>query len=177
MRRFAANLLILSALYVMFFWSLPDSAFRTHMVNPTLATVNYLGLQQWWNLFAPSPGKMNTQLEGRIWTRDGRKMTWTPPLSEELGFMGSLRQEQYHKYSEYLRGDSFSAFWPDFAKYLARETALRNGLTPGSHTLLKVELIRRWSTIPDPLELDYQPIPPHYEPTEEFKEFESEVAL
>ena len=172
-----ANAFILMMVYVMAFWSLPDSNFRTFMVGPIRSVVLYTGIAQPCDLFAPRPIMLNARIEARLRTRDGRMLFWHAPKSDELGFMGSLRQEQHHKILEHLRQDQFSDNWSDLAKYIARQIAVRNGLPMDSHSVYGIELFRQWADVPEPASGDSQPIPPHYPLLSEYRFYRAEITL
>jgi hypothetical protein len=127
-------------------WCAPlDSALLTRFRALIRPYMQWSGLLQGWNMFAPEPTKFNSYMEADVIFQDGQKRTWAFPRMEKLGYWKRYRKERYRKFAnENLRMDANSALWPDAALRIARLN--RNAANPP----VMVILVRCWSQIPPP---------------------------
>jgi hypothetical protein len=144
--RIAVNAFIIFHLIAILAWALP---FNTLVIGKTKELISpymlWSGLFQAWDLFAPDPRSINVYVDAEIILRDGQQRTWTFPRMEELGTVDKYFKERYRKWAnDNLRMDSYSALWPDAARYVARLNADK------ANPPRTVKLTRHWSTIVPP---------------------------
>ena len=175
LERWASNALIVTCLYVMIAWNVPDSQFRLNVLGPAAHWIAWSGLWQDWSLFAPDPMDSNLEVEARVSDAAGHRWVWKIQPREALGPLGGLRHEHYHKIVDLIRRDENQGYRAGFADYVARQVAELERIPAG--TSLNVQLVRRWIKIEPPLGVSYQPILPHYEPTQEERFYERRVPL
>ncbi len=126
----------------------PPATSRVHRavqrrVAPLLGAV---GLDQHWQLYAPMPDHVNSQLSVRTTFDDGTIVTWDSPRWDRTSSAGRFFKMRHLSAWSSLVDNSYSDGWPVLAGYHARQAAL----AAGGHRVKRVELIRRLQVIPPP---------------------------
>ncbi len=153
-RRPLITIFILLHLYVMAFWGLPPSRFRSYMVAPIARYVLHSGLWHSWDMFSPDPQSMNFNLYAEVYFQDGSVKLWEFPRMEKLGYWERYQKERFRKWRDRVRQDIYSSVWNDTARYIAR---LHN---TGPNKPVRVVMVRQWEPVPPPdADESYQPIP------------------
>lgn len=162
--RWCITVFILVHLYIMVFWGLPGSRFRSYMVQPVQDYVLKSGLWHSWDMFSPDPLAMNYRIHAQVFFQDGSLTIWEFPRMEKLGYFERYRKERFRKWRERVRQDSYGAIWDDTARFIAR---LHNSPT---NRPVRVILVRQWEGIPAPQfeagkakPADYQPMPKNFD--------------
>lgn len=119
--------------------NLPAGAVQTRLARVTQPYMNATGLDQRWNMFAPTPRTEILYLEARVAFVDGRVAVWRPPTGDPL--LGSYRDAHWRKFVEHAvirPNDSFGwpQLWPPLARYIASQEA-HEGSPVVSVTLVK----------------------------------------
>ena len=144
-KRLTISAFLLFHLIAIASWALPFNSLLNDRTKEVIRPyMLWSGLFQIWDMFAPDPLKMNSYVDAEVWFRDGSARVWSLPRMNEIGLVERYFKERYRKFSEYLRRDSHSVFWPDAARYIAR--LHRNPGNPPT----AVQLIRHWSDINPP---------------------------
>jgi hypothetical protein len=148
---------ILLHLYIIVFWGLPGSTFRTRLIKPVQDYVIWSGLWHSWDMFSPNPLSVNFSVDAQIKYADGTFTVWEFPRMERMGIWERFHKERWRKWRERVRQDAYSSIWDDTARWIARQNNNQPGNPP-----TQVMLIRHWQAIPPPVAGDYQPIPKEY---------------
>lgn len=126
--------------------------------------MNWIGLWQGWDMFAPDPLSINTHLDAVVTYKDGSTAKWEAPRMELLSYTQRYQKERYRKWRERVRRDSFAYFHADTSRFIARQMHSDRANPP-----VKVELLRHWAMIPPPIEgRDYQPLPKSFDLTHSY---------
>ena len=147
-RRRAISAFLAFQLVAIASWCLPINSLLNDRWKQAIGPyMRWSGLFQAWDMFAPDPVKLNSYVDAQVTFRDGTSRTWAFPRMDRLGLADRYFKERYRKFStEYLRMDSFSALWPDAARYIARANFNR------ANPPVAVQLNRHWSEINPPTE-------------------------
>lgn len=114
-------------------WNMPEGRPRAEARVKVSPLVVPLGLDQDWSVFAPKPRTFTVGVLATVTYEDGRTATWRPP---EVGkFFSPYATYRWQKYDERIRADDYSAYYEDFALYIAKDAG------PG---VVKVELLREF---------------------------------
>lgn len=146
-RRVFISLFLLFHLFVILVWAFPANPapirFARFLVGPYM---NWSGLFQNWNLFAPDPQSVNAYLDAEITCRNGEKKIWKFPMPQDYGYYRRYFLSRQLKWSaDNLRQDRLSPLWPDAARYIAR----RNN--DPANPPVAVKLMRHWAQVPPPM--------------------------
>jgi hypothetical protein len=155
-KRIAISAFLIFHIVAIICWCAPlDSALLTSFRGLIRPYMQWSGLFQGWNMFAPEPMKLNSYVEADIIFQDGQKRTWEFPRMEKLSYGERYLKERYRKFvNGYLRMDADSGLWPDAARRIARLNG--NAVNPPAMVIL----IRCWSQIPPPRpDGSYRPAP------------------
>ncbi len=134
--------LLVATLGAVVAWNMPPSAVRD-AARPVLERfVNLTGLTQAWNVYAPDPAQITTEVVGRIDYADGSSSWWDPPRGDAL--FDQYRTYRWVPATIRLSYDSNQAFRKSFAEWLARSQD-HKGRQPA-----QVELVRRWRDLTPP---------------------------
>lgn len=121
----------------------PVSARARRLVRPYL---QFTGLWQRWQMFAPNPVRTNTYFEAELRMADGSTKVWAFPRMEGLDLWAKFREERSRKWAaELVRRNARPAIWQVTARYVAR---LHAGDPAGPPQA--VALRRHVTPIPDP---------------------------
>jgi hypothetical protein len=115
--------------------NMPDSVLTAQLSRFTQPYLNFTGLTQSWNVFAPPP-KISSHVDARVDYSDGTSSVFLVPAGRGLAEYTDYR---WSKFEEYLRPDEGSWLWPAYARYVASR-ARSDG-----HDPVRVTLIRRWA--------------------------------
>ena len=156
----ATNLLAFLFLVYVFLWNLGGVVSFTTVPERIVPLGTFLGLEQYWAMFAPSPpkGDLWHVIPGKL--RDGQQvdllpvasgdfslheLTWKkPPYVREI-----YRNEHWRKYFENLDNDQFTNQRLYFGQYICREWNARH---TGAEQLMTFEITYMWQ----PTHLDYR---------------------
>ncbi|HET6385632.1 MAG TPA: hypothetical protein VFJ58_19750 [Armatimonadota bacterium] len=126
-------------------WLMPDSTIKQNLTTVTFWYVIPVGLWQAWDMFAPNPSGLNMYVHARVQNSDGSVWEYSLPRMNRLGFVARYAQERFRKYVENAHLDASRRFWPDMARWVARQDREQTGKIP-TH----VQLIRTWWEVPAP---------------------------
>jgi hypothetical protein len=126
------------------------SAFRTRVIAATRPYLDFTGLWQSWDMFAPHPQSSTAEVEALVTHADGQQTTWRIAGPEQVR-VGKFRLDRWRKWRDAIRADVNWTVWPDAARFAARLS------TDPSNPPLRVELVRRWGEVPPPRRGDWQP--------------------
>ena len=115
--------------------NMPDSALTAQLSRSTQPYLNFTGLHQSWNVFAPPP-KISAYVDARVDYSDGSSSVYTVASGRGLAEYTDYR---WNKFQEVLRPDTARWLWPAYAQYVASR-ARSDG-----HDPVRVTLIRRWA--------------------------------
>lgn len=133
--RVGINALLLITLASIAVVNLPASALRDDLGRLTTPVVDATGLDQNWAVFS-EPRTLSAYVYGVVEFADGS--TTTVGIDTSPG-PGAYADYRWQKYEEVIRPDDGAPFWPDYARYLARQ------VPDGGPEPVQVSLVRRWS--------------------------------
>lgn len=133
--RALVNVLVVATVLSIAVVNLPDSQLKADAARLTTPFVDATGLDQNWSVFS-DPRTLSAHVYGVVEFADGSTTTMGIDTSAGLGAYVDYR---WQKYEEVIRPDSGAWLWPDYARYLGRQSA-RDGRTP-----VRVSLVRNWS--------------------------------
>jgi hypothetical protein len=133
--RVLVNALLVVTLLSIAVVNLPDSALKQDLSRLTTPFTDATGLDQNWAVFS-EPRTLSAYVYGVIEFADGS--TTTVGIDTTAG-LGAYVDYRWQKYEEVIRPDDGAAFWPDYARYLARQ------VPDDSPEPVQVSLVRRWS--------------------------------
>lgn len=146
-RRVAIHVFLIFHIVAIACWCLPIGspliAAGKELVRPYML---WTGLFQSWDMFSPSPVRVNNYLEAIVLYKDGNTRIWPFPRMERLSLLDRYRKERYRKFSEVLNDDKYAPLWPDATRFIARQQ------NTGSIPVKMVLLVRYWSDILPPKE-------------------------
>ena len=154
MKRIAISAFLLFHIIAITCWCIPlDSPLVREIRDVVRPYMFWSGLFQSWDPFAPSPKSVNIYVEAVVIFEDGRTRTFKFPRMEQLSLAQRYYKERYRKFAENFAQDSYSALWPDVARYVARMN--KNNSNPPEIVML----IRYWSDIAPQADGSYHPGP------------------
>jgi hypothetical protein len=121
----------------------PDSPIRHGLYNPALIYVIPAGVWQSWDMFCPDPSNLNMYVTINVYHSDGSMWEYTMPRMDRLGIAERYEQERFRKYVENIHLDDKSLFWPDLARWVARQDVKLNHKTP-----VRMQFYRFWWFVP-----------------------------
>lgn len=125
-------------------WTMPQRVAKV-LAEPIL---HKAGLWQGtWQLFAPTPDKINTVLSARIWLPDGTMHAFEQPDWSRMSAFERWRYFRHMEYWDSVRLDDNRSAWHDLARYLAR-----HGHPEAQYGVVatRVELRVRWHEVAAP---------------------------
>lgn len=138
----AAQVLIALFLLAAVGQNLPSSQLERDVAKAD-TIVSVAGLHQRWAMFSPFPPSREVTVHARVHHVDGSSEHWQPPQPNV--FTGALRAQRWRKWTDRIRKDDRHRSWPLVAAQIAREA---NG--DSEQSVLRVDLVRRWSDVPAP---------------------------
>jgi hypothetical protein len=119
--------------------SLPAWSVPRPIAKVTQPYLNATGLDQRWNMFAPTPRTEILYLEARVEFADGQVRVWRPPSGEPL--LGSYRDAHWLKFVEHAvvrpgNSDAWPQLWQPLVRYVASQET-HEGSRPVRVTLVK----------------------------------------
>jgi len=114
---------LVSIFYVTYnaIWFLPDSSFKTTLLQPVRMWWNFWGFNQQWSLFSAGLSRYNLHTIMTLTFADGTTMLWEPPRMERMDLWDAFRLQKWRKWDvDYLPWDRYKEYYPDVARYVAR---------------------------------------------------------
>ncbi len=119
-RQGAISVFILFHLMAILCWTIPtDSPFMVGMRGLVGPYMQWAGLAQSWDTFAPNPKAVNSYIKAVAITQHGRMHVFAFPRMEQLVFSERYGKERYRKFAENLAVAANAAVWPDIARHVA----------------------------------------------------------
>lgn len=140
--QWALSALVVVTIAAVAIWNLPDSGLKRAGVAVVRPYVAATGLDQSWNVFAPDPPRLSTEIYARVVYGDGTVAVWRPPKGDAV--IGHYRTYRWWKWVESARIDANQFLWEPTAT-LAVSQVDHGGRTPA-----RVELVRRWRDLAPP---------------------------
>src|SRR6185437_13891018 len=140
-RHAAVSAFVVAHAVAIFVWTVPFDPAPLSTIRAKLKPIlSSTGLAQKWNLFAPVPSSFNCFVDARITYQNGTVSWWHPPDEPYTGH--TWRYARYRKFLyDRIRTNKFSVYWPDVARYIARQ------MNQPSNPPRIVDLVRHWSEI------------------------------
>jgi hypothetical protein len=137
--RIAISALVVAVLAAIAIGSVPESGLRSGLARHAVPTLNAVGLDQRWDLFAPEPRRSSIDLVAHITLADGNTESWSPPRRDAL--LGAYSAYRWRKLAErtIVRGGD-AALARSLVDWIARER-------PGARY---VQLVARTARLPAP---------------------------
>ena len=98
-------------------WNFPPVSDVKVLVRPYML---WSGLFQSWDMFAPNPKSINSDVKAVVITSHHHIKVWSFPKMEELGFGERYVKERYRKFAEVLPEPVNEGLLPDVANHIAR---------------------------------------------------------
>ncbi len=153
-KRIALNIFIVFHLSLIVCWAVPVNTRLFLVARPVIAPyMQWSGLAQGWNLFAPNPLSLNSRAEAEITYRDGQTELWKFPRPQDFGYIKRYTMEREHKFSfDSLQNDRFVILRPDAARYIARLNNTKTDNPPVTVTLVgyRSQIAPPGSGLPEP---------------------------
>jgi hypothetical protein len=120
-RQGAISVFILFHLIAILCWTIPtDSPFVVGVRGLVGPYMQWTGLAQSWDTFAPNPKAMNSYIKAVAITQHGHMHVFAFPRMEQLSLSARYGKERYRKFAENLVVAENAAIWPDIARHVAR---------------------------------------------------------
>ncbi len=146
--RFLISIFILFHIVGTLLWNMPDSYTRSKLLEYVRPYMIKTCLMQSWSMFAPEPGRVNNYMEARVIFLDGRQKVFPFSRESQLSFWPQLINERFRKFGESTWDpQEYRFLYPDVALWAARKMSYDPSNPP-----VKVDLMRRWCVIPEPLD-------------------------
>jgi len=110
----------------------PDSEIKSRLLSVAWPYLYATGLNQQWDMFAPSPNDSASYIDGFVQYADGTSSVWSAPVSSGIG---SYVDDRWRKINEILADPDNSQLWRPYVEYIAGQ-ARRDGRLPVRVTLL-----------------------------------------
>jgi hypothetical protein len=153
-KRIAINTFIVFHLSLIVCWAVPVNTRLFLVARPVIAPyMQWSGLAQGWNLFAPNPLSLNSRTEAEITYRDGQTELWKFPRPQDFSYIKRYTMEREHKFSfDSLQNDKFVILRPDAARYIARLNNTKADNPPVTITLVgyRSQIAPPGSGLPEP---------------------------
>jgi hypothetical protein len=121
LRQGAISVFILFHLIAILCWTVPtDARLAVGMRELVGPYMQWTGLSQSWDTFAPNPKSVNAYIKAVAVTQHGHLHIFAFPRMEQLSFGERYRKERYRKFAENLVVAENAAIWPDVASHVAR---------------------------------------------------------
>jgi hypothetical protein len=142
------NAFIILNVVTILFWSQPYLYWPRFLIRQiTAGYMQFCGVWQEWNMFAPEPRSIRIRMDATVTLRDGTSKTWTFPQMDQMSLWERLRKERYRKWAhDGVRTDSESRLWEPTVLYIARQ------FDDPENPPVAVQLHRHWAVIPKPTE-------------------------
>jgi hypothetical protein len=126
-------------------WMFPQFSWQRIIDARCRSYILFWGLDQDYQVFAPSPRAANITVLGIVTYGDGTMAIWQFPQMEDLSLTTKIWKERFRKFvDDNLASSSDVRLKQDVARYIAR-----NSMKPGQGPLM-VSLIRLSAEIPPP---------------------------
>jgi len=154
LRKAVIHCFVFFFLLLIYCWGMPYPSLLRQQIRNTLSPViQWSGLWQNWDMFAPTPRGLAAYVQAEVTFESGEKKMWDFPRVEKLGYLERFFKERYRKYTnDNLRLEQNDMLWPDAAKFVVYQNLQDLGNVP-----VRVELIRGWCEILPPVEGWVQP--------------------
>jgi hypothetical protein len=146
LKKLSVSLFFVAHVVAIVSWSLPYKSSAKRLIDTITAPyMQFTGLWQGWDMFAPDPLKEQQRLDATVTFADGRSAAWEFPLMHKLGMFERYPKERYRKWSQdNVRVDEKAPLWRPTARFVARQFA------DSDHTIVHVEFHRFWQPVPPP---------------------------
>jgi hypothetical protein len=126
-RKPVISALIIFHISMIFCWLFPINQFFVSLVQPFRRYLVFMGFDQDYSMFGPNPRDTNVQLLAVVTYKSGSTKVWIYPRMERLSLIDRIRKERYRKFAyDSIAWDKYRFFWPDLARYIARQCVLPN---------------------------------------------------
>jgi hypothetical protein len=144
------NAFIILHVVAIVFWSQPFQYWPRSLVRGIAAGyMQFCGVWQEWNMFAPEPRSIRIRMDATVTFRDGSTKTWMFPQMDQMTLWERCRKERYRKWAhDNVRVDAESRLWAPTANYIARQ------FPDPDNPPVAVQLHRYWADIPGPTATD-----------------------
>jgi len=116
--------------------------YMNNIVHMFWGYYHYLGLDQDFGVFAPTPRNSNSHMVALITYKDGSTKLWMNPRMLRLDLLTRMQKERYRKFfDDNMASATYSSIWPDINAYLARISNDDPDNPPVSVTLIKYAAI------------------------------------
>jgi hypothetical protein len=120
-RRGALSVFILFHLIAILCWTVPtDSPLVVGMRGLVGPYMQWTGLSQSWDTFAPNPKAVNAYIKAAVISQHGHMHVFAFPRMEQVGFGERYRKERYRKFAENMVAADNAVILPDIARHVAR---------------------------------------------------------
>lgn len=120
-RRGAISIFILFHLIAILCWTIPtDYPFMVGVRGLIGPYMQWAGLVQSWDTFAPNPKAVNSYIKAVVITQHGHMHVFDFPRMEQLGLGERYAKERYRKFAENLVVAGNAPVLPDIARHVAR---------------------------------------------------------
>jgi hypothetical protein len=120
-RQGATSVFILFHLIAIFFWTMPiDSPLVAGVRGVLSPYMEWIGLSQSWDTFAPNPKSVNSYVKAVVMTEYHHIHIFAFPRMEQLSFVERYGKERYRKFAENMTVADNAVLWPDIARHVAR---------------------------------------------------------
>ena len=146
LRRLVISAVILFHLVAITVWNMPASYLQSILRSDIYSYMTLTGLAQGWGMFAPEPGHINFYMAARITYANGQQRVWEMGREDNRGMWARLVGERERKFVENIYDTPGGLpYYPQAAVWAAH----KNDIYP-TNPPVKVDLMRFWSTIPNP---------------------------
>jgi len=148
LKRRAVNVFIAVLMVVFTIDGMPGLLrFHVFLQSKTDPILKAMGLWQGaWDLFAPSPDKLNIRLSAEVHYGDGSVFRWRSPDWRDKPRWYLLRHYRRQEYYDNVRMDVNRAAWPGLARHVLQLAEEQQATGPGP---VRVALTRYWWTVPE----------------------------
>jgi hypothetical protein len=137
-------------------WLLPYWPVQQALAEAWKGYVLFVGLDQDFAMFAPDVRVFNLHIEAVVTYKDGSNRLYVYPRMERLSILNRMIKERYRKFGyDNIVRPIFSPLWPDFARFIARQS----NVAPGENPPTRVTVLWYQSTIPPPQAGLGKPVP------------------
>jgi hypothetical protein len=120
-RRGAISAFILFHVIAILCWTVPiNSPLLVGMRGLITPYMQWTGLSQSWDTFAPNPKDVNAYVKAVVITQHGHMRVFAFPRMEQLSFIERYRKERYRKFAEDIAAPDNADLLPDIARHVAR---------------------------------------------------------
>lgn len=145
-QRVFANIVIILSILMMIRAQIDSKNPLGRVIFKTITPIqNYLSMWRGWQMFAPNPLRMNSQIVARIHANNKVFEYAFPGPKGKDKLQSYLVGERWRKYLiEGVRLDKNKYLFEDCAKWVLRKYKEKHP----EHNIRKIDLVRKWSNIP-----------------------------